>query len=175
MAPSDEMPDSTPSPASLGDRVALFVLAGFGSGFSRFAPGTCGTIVALAIGLGLSQTGLPAQATFLTLALIASLLCLAFGGVVERVTGAKDPGCVVMDEFAGFFLALALPGTAWPSLREWIAAFVLFRLFDIIKPPPARQLQSLRGGLGILIDDLIAGGYALAGVYVVRDLAQNPL
>lgn len=162
------------SAVSFGDRIAAFVLAGFGSGYSRFAPGTCGTLVALVVVLLLSRTTLPAQTTLLSLAALSTIGCLVWGGSVEKRFGAKDPGFVVLDEFAGFFVALALPGDAWPNEREWIAAFVLFRLFDIIKPPPARRLQTLRGGLGIVVDDLIAGLYALAGVYVVRDLAQNP-
>jgi phosphatidylglycerophosphatase A len=162
------------SAVSFGDRLAAFVLSGFGSGYSKIAPGTCGTLAALAVVLLLSRTALPAQPTLLALAATATIGCLVWGGSVEKRFGAKDPGFVVLDEFAGFFVALALPGDAWPTAREWIAGFVLFRLFDIIKPPPARRLQSLRGGLGIVVDDLIAGGYALAGVYVVRDLAQNP-
>jgi len=148
----------------------VFVASGFGAGLIPFAPGTWGTGAAAVIVLLLAQTSLPAQATLIALAVVASLLCLVLGKAVEAAVGRKDPQLFVMDEFAGFFVALALPGTAWPSDRELLAAFLLFRLFDIIKPPPARKLQSLRGGLGIVVDDLIAGLYALCGVIVLRYL-----
>lgn len=155
------------------ERIALFVASGFGSGYGPTAPGTFGTAAAALLVLGLRQTGLPAQTTLIALAILASVACLAVGSTVERLIEGKDPGFVVIDEFAGFFVALALPGTAWPNYEELLVAFLLFRLFDIIKPPPARQLQSLRGGLGIVIDDLIAGLYALGGLYVFRDVRLN--
>jgi phosphatidylglycerophosphatase A len=158
---------------SAGDRVAMFFATGFGSGLSPFAPGTAGTLVAAGILALLATTDLPPLATTLALAILATLGCLWIGSRVERVTAGKDPQCFVLDEFAGFYVAVALPGNAWPSLTELVIAFLLFRLFDIIKPWPARRLQDLRGGLGIVIDDLIAGGYAWVGTAVARDLLRQ--
>ncbi len=83
----------------------------------------------------------------------------------ERVLGGKDPGAIVIDEVAGMTLSvLAFPLTA-PVL---LAGFVLFRLFDVVKPPPANASQRLRGGVGVMIDDLIAGAYALAVIALAR-------
>ena len=83
--------------------------------------------------------------------------------IVERESQREDPGYVVLDEVAGQWIALI----ACPvSLRYAIAALVLFRLFDIVKPPPARQLERLHGGAGIMLDDVAAGLYALL-VFVV--------
>ena len=113
--------------------------------------------------------------TIVALVVVSTLICLLLGRTIERVTGRKDPQIFVMDEFAGLFVAVLLPWNVWPTPRELLVAFLLFRLFDIIKPPPARRLQSLSGGLGIVVDDLIAGFYALIGVAVVHDLHLHPL
>ncbi len=164
------VPGSPPRSRTIGQRAAVFVASGFGSGLIPFAPGTWGTGAAAVLVLLLARTGLHAQATLIALAVVASLLCIVLGRTVEAAVGRKDPQLFVLDEFAGFFVALALPGAAWPNDRELLAAFLLFRLFDIIKPPPARKLQSLSGGVGIVVDDLIAGLYALCGVILVRQL-----
>ena len=80
------------------------------------------------------------------------------GGRIERLLGLKDPGVIVIDEVAGMMLSvLALPRT--PLIL--LAAFLCFRVLDIVKPFPARQSQVLRGGLGVMMDDLIAGAYTL--------------
>ncbi len=157
------------------DGIAVFLASGFGSGLLPSAPGTWGTVVALAIVHLLSRTALPALPTIAGLVVVSTVLCLLLGRTIERVTGDKDPQIFVMDEFAGFFVAVLLPGNVWPTPRELLVAFLLFRLFDIIKPPPARRLQALPSGLGIVIDDLIAGFYAWVGVAVVHDLHLHPL
>jgi len=157
------------------DRVAMFFASGFGSGYSTVAPGTAGTVVCALIVVGLAQTSLPAQWTLGALALITTLACIPLGNVAERVLGRSDPQVVVLDEFGGFFVALLRLGPEWPDLREVLVAFCLFRLFDIIKPPPARRLQNLHGGVGIVLDDVVAGIYALMGVAVFRDVMENPV
>src|SRR5206468_12579755 len=79
-------------------------------------------------------------------------------GVMARVEGGKDPSIVVVDEVIGQWIAIAAaPVINWKSV---LAAFILFRLFDIWKPPPVRQLESLPGGWGIVADDIMAGVYA---------------
>lgn len=93
------------------------------------------------------------------------------GGRVERVLGQKDPGIIVVDEVAGMALSvLVLPRTI-PVL---LVAFFLFRLFDVWKPFPARESQAFTGGLGVMIDDLIAGVYALILVMGARALFGVP-
>jgi phosphatidylglycerophosphatase A len=89
----------------------------------------------------------------------------------ERLLGAKDPGDIVIDEVAGMALSvLALPST--PAVL--VAGFVLFRIFDIVKPYPANALQRLRGGAGVMIDDLVAGLYALVVLVLARSLLGWP-
>jgi phosphatidylglycerophosphatase A len=89
----------------------------------------------------------------------------------ERMLGRKDPGAIVVDEVAGMSLSvLALPLT----LPVLTVAFVLFRIFDVVKPTPARQAQALPGGLGVMVDDLVAGIYALVIVAALRALTGMP-
>jgi len=100
---------------------------------------------------------------FSTAGLFWTLVAVTIVGVwsgsrVERLVGVKDPGVIVIDEVAGMMLSVLLvPRTIWTLL----AGFVLFRIFDIVKPFPAHRSQSLGGGIGVMIDDLIAGLYAL--------------
>ena len=85
----------------------------------------------------------------------------------ERALGGKDHGAIVIDEVAGMTLSvLAVPRRPWVL----IAGFFLFRLFDIVKPFPARSSQRLRGGVGVMIDDLIAGAYALGVLALTRKI-----
>ena len=113
---------------------------------------------------------------FTTLALLVTLAVVTLVGIwagsrVETVIDAKDPGIIVIDEVAGMLVSvLFLPRTI-PVL---VTAFLLFRLFDIWKPFPARQLQELHGGLGVMLDDLIAGAYALALIVISRALVGLP-
>jgi phosphatidylglycerophosphatase A len=82
------------------------------------------------------------------------------GGVVERALGTKDPGIVVIDEVFGQWIALAFGFGYGPDLRFIALAFVFFRIFDVLKPPPARYFELKPGGTGIMLDDGIAGIYA---------------
>jgi phosphatidylglycerophosphatase A len=124
-------------------------------GYSPVAPGTLASLLALLI-----LWVVPFSLRGLVLAL---LVIVGVGGWsagrAERLLGRRDPGPVVIDEIAGMFLsALALPR----SLGLLLVAFLLFRVFDIAKPFPIRQSEILSGGLGIMLDDLIAGTYTLA-------------
>ncbi len=90
----------------------------------------------------------------------------------RRAVGDKDPGAIVIDEVAGMTLSvLVLPLTRARAAR---VGFVLFRIFDVVKPFPAGRLQSLRGGVGVMIDDLIAGLYALLVLLALRALTGWP-
>ena len=93
------------------------------------------------------------------------------GGRVERVLGQKDPGIIVVDEIAGMALSVLLVPRTIPVL---LVAFFLFRLFDVWKPFPAHESQAFAGGLGVMVDDLIAGAYALILVMGARVLFGVP-
>lgn len=140
------------------------MLAGLGAGWLRPAPGTWASVsaVALAAGAeGLLHAGWSCAAAFVV---VGSAITLVWGGRAVDARGGHDPGWVVSDEWAGQGLALlaAAPGL---DPRLWLAAFGLFRLFDIAKPGPIRRLERLPGGLGVLLDDLGAG--LLAGLVVL--------
>ena len=109
---------------------------------------------------------------FTTLALLVTLAVVTLVGIwagsrVERAIDAKDPGIIVIDEVAGMLVSVLFVPRTIPVL---VTAFLLFRLFDIWKPFPARQFQELHGGLGVMLDDLIAGAYALALIAIARAL-----
>lgn len=128
----------------------------FGSGYAPFAPGTAGSLAALPFAWLLSDLGGPA------LVLLASAVVFALGlWAAERFStaaGTSDPGPVVIDEVVGQWLALAVvpPGPVLYAL-----GFLLFRLFDIVKPWPIGWVETrLKGGLGIMLDDVLAGAAA---------------
>jgi phosphatidylglycerophosphatase A len=131
------------------------------------ASGTVGSFVTVvAIWL------LPVTPLRILVALVAVILVGAWAGSrVERVLGKKDPGVIVIDEVAGMLLSVILLPPTVPVL---VTAFLLFRLFDIWKPFPARESQALTGGVGVMVDDLIAGLYALVLVLGARALFGFP-
>ena len=133
--------------------VATWLATGFGSGFSPVAPGTAGTLVAVPLAY-LLPAGFPAQG--LVVALVVALAIWS-AGVAAPGFGLKDPGQIVVDEIAGYLVTVAFLPAGWVTLA---VGFVLFRLFDIAKPPPCRWAETLPGGLGIVADDLLAGLYA---------------
>lgn len=137
------------------DGLRFWIATGLGSGRVPFAPGTAGS--ALAVGLFWLTTR--SGVVWLPALMFAALVLAGFWSAAEaaRRLGQKDPGAVVIDEFAGQFLALLALPHSWPVLA---AGFLLFRLFDIVKPPPARRLEALPGAAGIMADDLVAGLYA---------------
>ena len=146
------MSDGSP----LRARVALAIATALGAGYSPVAPGTAGSAVAVVI-LWL----VPLSRWGLLLFLVAVTVVGTWAAhVAEAAFARKDPGPIVIDEVAGMTLslvALPLPLTVPPV----VAAFLLFRIFDIVKPFPAGRAQALSGGLGVMIDDVIAGLYAL--------------
>jgi phosphatidylglycerophosphatase A len=149
------------------DRIAVLVATVGGAGYSPLAPGTVASaITALVLWVvPFSRGGL---ALFFALVTVAGLWA---SDRAERLLGGKDPGAIVIDEVAGMTLSvLVFPLTA-PVLA---AGFVLFRIFDVVKPPPARASQVLRGGAGVMIDDLIAGLYALVILAGARALFGWP-
>lgn len=164
---------------SVKDYLAL-AIATCGVGYLPLAPGTWGSLVGIAVYLlvrgGLMKLffDLGARHNFNLLHVYYGVVALelvvvfliALTGTwaatrTEKLSGRKDPGKVVIDEVAGQFIALipvpfVLESAWWPA----ILAFILFRFFDIVKPYPARRLESLESGLGIMADDIVAGVYA---------------
>jgi len=155
---------SPPAPtASRADRWALFVLSVCDLGFLPLVPGTFGSLAGLGIALLL-----PADAWHLSIGigvLAASALTVALGPAAARAAGREDPPQVVMDEVAGMMLALIVVPA--PSAVEAAVGFLLFRAFDILKPPPGRALERLPGGWGILLDDLAAGAWAAGLLFLL--------
>jgi phosphatidylglycerophosphatase A len=140
-----------------------------GAGYSPFAPGTAGSAVGLVIVAGLSLFRLPPIRATLALALGAALL-FAVGvwaaGEAEVYFARTDPSQVVIDEVVGQILTfLLLPHASY----AWLAAgFLLFRIFDILKPFPARQAERIPRGWGIMVDDVVAGLYAMAALTLAK-------
>ena len=158
-------PGQTRGPAqSWLDRLGWLVGTGFGSGLSPVAPGTAGSLVALAIYLLLPIPG-NSPLFFLMILIGFPLGVWATGRLVTEEE--EDPGRAVWDEFIGLWVTcLFLPKT-WPWMA---AAFLFFRALDILKPWPARRAEALPGGLGIMADDLLVGIYGAAILNATRIL-----
>jgi len=151
----------------------IFILAvatGAGSGYSPFASGTAGSAVGLALWWGLAAAGVASSPALYALACAGvTAVGIWAAGRAERIFASHDDGRITIDEVAGMLVSLA-----WLPAHPEVAGvgFVLFRLFDIWKPFPARRAERLPGGLGVMADDLVAGAYAnLGGQLVWRLLA----
>ncbi len=152
---------------SVTERLAFALATGFGSGYSPIAPGTAGSAVGLVFVWGMSYLNLPGQ---IAAVIVVSVLSIIAADIVARSTGLKDPGLVVADEIAGMMLTMiAIPFT----LKTAVIGFLLFRVMDVVKPPPARQFERFKGGVGIVADDLMAAVYAhlaLRGVLMLTGI-----
>jgi phosphatidylglycerophosphatase A len=138
---------------------------GFGAGLSPVAPGTMGTLVAVPFALILKSLDAP---LFWTALLLLFILGVAVCERVSRKLGVHDHGGIVWDEMVGYWLAVAFIPMQW----QWLlAAFVLFRFFDIYKPWPIRQIDAnVGGGFGIMIDDVLAALFTMIILAVVQYL-----
>jgi len=145
-----------------------FLSLGFGSGLSPKAPGTMGTLAAIPVYLLLATLDLH---WYLLVTLLISILGIWFCSYTSRALQVHDHPGIVIDEFAGFLVTMiAVP----LNLYTLVLGFMLFRLFDIIKPWPIGWLdRKLHGGLGIMLDDILAGIYALACVHLVLFISEN--
>lgn len=139
------------------NKPAFLLATWFGCGYSPFAPGTAGAIGALIPAWLLVQVAPVPGWAFLLPALLLVWPSIRAADIVAHASGRKDPGLVVVDEVLGTWITLA--GALHWNWKSWLAAFLLFRLFDIWKPYPVRRLESLPGGTGIVADDLMAGVY----------------
>ena len=144
----------TAKPAS-GTRplLGLAIATAFGVGYAPVAPGTFGSAAGLLVWWLLPASPIVQGAT-----IIAVFVAGSWGGnVAERHFGRTDPGQVVIDEVMGMLITLFLNPVGWMGA---IAGFVLFRVFDVIKPYPANRLEQLHGGIGVMADDAMAAVYA---------------
>ena len=176
----------------MGERIRALLVTSFGLGFMRPAPGTWGSIPpALIAWIMLLRGDSPTLIWTIVLAVgaAAGLACATLGGWAEKRFGRKDPSQIVSDETCGQSLSLVFWPVSWcascrvDNWSDWLhngnfwratlsvgGAFIAFRLADIIKPPPARQLEKLPGGIGVLLDDVAAGLYVAVAVQVVLRL-----
>jgi phosphatidylglycerophosphatase A len=139
----------------------------FGAGLLKPGPGTYGSAAALVLWIVAAQTLHPAHLPLYTAiaAVAATLIGIPAATIVAPESGREDPGHVVIDEVAGQLIALIFCPPDWAHV---ILAFLLFRLFDILKPPPIRQLERLPAGTGIMLDDVAAGLFAFAAVQLAH-------
>ena len=140
--------------ASLPDKLALLLSSCFGVGLVPAAQGTFGTLAAMPLAAAIAQLS-PVAGAYVLFFFI--LMAIRVSARSAAALGNDDPGEVVIDEAAGLLVTLFLLPATMPNL--WLG-FVLFRLFDILKPYPIRRLEKIGGGAGIVLDDLLAGIYA---------------
>jgi phosphatidylglycerophosphatase A len=145
---------------------AHLIALGFGAGLAPVAPGTFGTLAAVPLWWLVGGADEPLA----LLAIVAALFAVGVWAcdVTGRHLGVSDHSAMCWDEIVAFLLVLAIA----PDDPRWqAAAFLLFRFFDVVKPPPIRDLETrLKGGLGVMFDDLLAAGYTLLALAVVKRL-----
>ena len=144
------------------ERLILILASGFGAGFSPFAPGTVGTLFAIPVALVFSL--LPSPLHELTL-ITFCFLSFWIADKAQSHWGRADDPRIVIDEIVGFLLTML-----WlPTTVGWIiAGFFVFRFFDILKPFPIRRLEKVRGGFGVVLDDVLAGIYGNIVLHLIR-------
>jgi phosphatidylglycerophosphatase A len=146
----------------------IIIATGFGTGFSPFAPGTVGAALAALIWCVLAiflPVSFLLYATIF-LILLFTILGIWSSNVLEPVWG-KDPSRIVVDEMVGMWIALlaVTPADHWYYI---LLAFILFRLFDIFKPCGIRKMENLKGGVGVMMDDILAGVYSCIFILIVK-------
>lgn len=146
----------------------------FGAGLLRPGPGTYGSVAAVLLWFGAAHWLEPAPAAMAIGTAVAALLVTTIGipaaTIVARESGREDPGHVIIDEVAGQLIALIAIPTDW---QHAVVSLALFRLFDILKPPPVRQLERLPEGTGIMLDDIAAGVLALVAAQALGHLVPS--
>lgn len=147
-------------------KTALILGTWFGSGLMPFASGTFGTLAAAPL-VALSVIFSPLSSALVLM--IMTLVAIWASQEVHNLLNREDPSEVVIDEVAGFLLTMLWIPLSWGTL---LAGFLLFRLFDIWKPWPAKPAERLHGGLGIVLDDLVAGLYANLGLRLMLVFAS---
>jgi phosphatidylglycerophosphatase A len=137
-----------------------------GIGRLRPGPGSWGSAATVLLWAALAHALAPSLRTpvSIVLALLITLIGIPAATQVARASGVRDPQFVVIDEVAGQLIALIAVPLAW---KTFLPGFILFRAFDIVKPSPVRQLEKLPEGIGIVLDDVAAGIYALIGMHLL--------
>ena len=144
-------------------KAAVILATWFGMGYFPIASGTVGTVGAIPLSLALLRCPFSFRVSFF---LVFFSLAVWASGRTESFLGRRDPSQVVIDEVVGFLTATIFMQTSWQELG---IAFFLFRFFDIVKPFPAGILdRKLRGGIGIVLDDVAAGGYTLGVILLMH-------
>jgi phosphatidylglycerophosphatase A len=182
--PSESIPSTTTSSAGRKPRISLTIATAFGLGYLPKAPGTFGSLVGVAAMALYWSRLLPIKSLDLfvrdvyfmfapqRILILVTILVAGVGVVVASnvasYLGNKDPQIVVIDEVSGQLISYFGIGTGAANWKYLLLGFILFRVFDIWKPFPARQAESLPGGLGIMADDWIAGIYAALGLWIAR-------
>lgn len=169
------MHGESPSPAAPPPWLDPAVLAATCGWLGRipFAPGTFGAAAGLVVSLALARSGLPLAAevaAIVALNVVGIPLCTA---AARRLGRGSDPGAIVYDEMAAMALTLLVVPPAHRTPPVVAAAFLLFRLFDVTKPPPARWCERLPAGLGIMADDWAAAAWAAAALAAIRALGWS--
>ena len=161
MASKPPRPSRAPGPWVL--------LAAWGPcGYAPVAPGTFGTLGAIPLYLAVSRL---APASYVAFTLAFSALAVAAAERAGRYWGVADASPIVIDEVAGYLLTLAFVPFSWQAVG---AGFVLFRIFDVLKPWPASALDRVKSGYGVVLDDLAAGAWAWAALFALRLLRVVP-
>jgi phosphatidylglycerophosphatase A len=149
---------------------AWWVATFLGTGYLHPGPGTHASLITVVLWWVLTMRLAPTQhlPVLAVLALVATLVGIPAAGIVARESGRKDPQQVVIDEVAGQMIALlGIPYFVPLTWKYLLASLILFRAFDIVKPPPVRQLEKLPGGWGIVLDDVAAGLLALVSLQLL--------
>lgn len=141
--------------------VAKLVATFFYVGLLPYAPGTWGT--AAAIPLYYLISGIPYY-FYIAVTVVVIIISVRASDIAEEIYGKSDPGQIVADEVCGYLVTMILIP---PTLINIIIGFFLFRLFDIVKPPPSRQAERLPGGMGVVMDDVVAGIFANIALQVI--------
>jgi phosphatidylglycerophosphatase A len=141
---------------------AHWLALGLGSGLLRPGPGTWGTVLAWILFTAIAPDGAGDPATALLVVAVALIIGTWAAGHTAAMLGEADPSTIVVDEIVAFWLVLVLLPVGDHRLRWQILAFILFRFFDIAKPPPIRQIDRLwKNAVGVMADDLVAALYTL--------------
>jgi phosphatidylglycerophosphatase A len=165
---------------SAADFIAVFIATGFGAGFIPLMPGTWGSIVGSLIAYGfIASFGFDAlllQNVLIAAGLVSAALGVWASNRAEKIFDRKDASQIVIDEVFGQIISFVIIAPYLAGLgagRRWwmiIAGFALFRVFDICKPYPINRLQGLPGGLGVMMDDALAGVYAAVALSLLLTL-----
>ena len=154
-------------------KIILAISSGLGLGYSPVAPGTAGSVLGVVIAFAYSRLGgyeAISGPVYLAICVFVTVTGIWASGRAETIYGQKDSGKIVIDEVAGMLITLYLLPATLPYL---LAGFLMFRFFDIVKPFPASRIdREVKGGLGVMLDDVVAGVYACLCLHAIRAFAS---